>query len=225
MTRKVHASWIEHFKSVIGDTIFNDFYFNKWVIHQIMASSAKLKNYLPQTTLYKEPKDLFHFLKKHPKVMVKSINGSKIYKLERNENDLVFIHPKKNKSKVMSYQDSDQAYSLFKDYFKEGEFIIQESIELLTTHDRTIDFRVMMVKNECGQWELMGMFARQGKPGAVLSNIYPFVELGKETLQEVWDFSHVKVSMLLHEINQVAREAVQVNRSVWSSLCECKCRY
>lgn len=208
MTRKVPTAWIDHFKSVIGDTIFNDFYFNKWVIHQIMASSAKLKKYLPHTILYKEPNDLFHFFKKYPKVMMKSVNGSKIYKIERNQNGLVFINPKKNKSKVM--QDIDQAYSLFNEYFKEGEFIIQEAIELLTTHDRTIDFRVIMVKNESGLWKSMGMFARQGKPGAVLSNIYPFVELGKETLQEVWDFSHVKVSMLLKEINQVAQEAVQV---------------
>jgi hypothetical protein len=54
------------------------------------------------------------------------------------------------------------------------------------------------------------MFARKGKPGAVLSNIYPFVELGEETLREVWDLSYLKASMLTKEIYQVCIDAVKI---------------
>lgn len=210
MTKLVNTEWVEHFQSVIGNTVFNNFHFDKWKTHQILTSSPKLSKYVPETILYKSPQDLLNFLKKHSTIMIKSINGSAIFKVSRTKNSLVFTDPKKNETIIFDYKQIDQAYSWFKKYFRNGKFILQKSIELITTHERTIDFRVMMVKDGEGIWNMMGTFARQGKPGAVISSIYPYIELGEKTLQEVWDLGYSKTRMLLNEIFDVSIEAVEV---------------
>jgi hypothetical protein len=210
MAKNVSSEWVKHFQSLLGYTVFNNFNLNKWSIHKLLASSEELNEYLPFTKLYESPDDLFQFLKKHPNAMVKSIKGSSIYKISRKRENLNFINPKTNETKTLKYSDKDQAYSLFERYFKEREFIIQESVELITTHERTIDFRVIMIKNERFEWEVMGMFSRQGKPGTILSNIYPFVEPGETTILDVWDLGFLKTSMLIKEIHQVCFDTVNV---------------
>lgn len=213
MTKKASSRWIKHFQSIIGDTVFNNFDFNKWSIHKILEASYKVKDYLPHTILYESPEDLYVFLSKYPKAMVKSISTTKdsyIYKVSKEYDYIVITNPKKGESKRIKYSEKKQAYEVFSKYFKERECMIQQSIELLTTHNRTIDFRVIVIKNPDGKWQVMNMFARQGKPGHVVSNVYPFVELGKETLKEVWDLNDVKTAMLIKEISDKSREAVQV---------------
>ncbi|MDN3015349.1 YheC/YheD family protein [Paenibacillus sp. BSR1-1] len=213
LTKKASSKWIKHFQSVIGDAVFNDFHYNKWNIHKILESSYAVKDYLPHSILYESPEELYSFLEKYSKVMVKSISTSKesyIYKISKENNYIIFTNPQKGESKKIRFAEKDQVYEVFAKYFKAGEYMIQQSIELQTTHDRTIDFRVIVIKNPKGKWQAMNMFARQGKPGTVLSNIYPFVELGKETLKEVWDLNEVKTAMLVKEIADKSIEAVKV---------------
>ncbi|MGG3470588.1 YheC/YheD family protein [Neobacillus pocheonensis] len=213
LTKKASSKWIKHFKSIIGDAVFNDFHYNKWNIHKILKTSYNVKESLPHSILYESPDDLYSFLQRYSKIMVKSISTSKdssIYKISKENNYLVITHPQKGESKKIKFSEQEQVYELFSKYFKNGQYMIQQSIELQTTHDRTIDFRVIVIKNPDGKWQVMNMFARQGKPGTVLSNIYPYVELGKETLQEVWDLNDVKTAMMMKDISDKSIEAVRV---------------
>jgi hypothetical protein len=213
MSSKVSSAWIKHFQSVIGDSVFNDFYLNKWSIHEKLAAAGEVNDYLPYSILYESPQDLYSFLSKYPKAIVKSIsatNGASVYTISKEQSNIILTNPKKGETKVVSYHDKDQAYSLFKKYFREGKYMIQESIELLTTHNRTIDFRVILLKNPQGDWQVMGMFARQGKPGTNLSNIYPLIELGEVTLKEVWDLSELSTTLLIKQIYDIAIKAVKV---------------
>ena len=66
MTSSVSSAWIQHFKSVIGDTVFNDFFHTRWSIHKKLSNSIGVKCYLPDTNLYGSPQDLYYFLKKFP---------------------------------------------------------------------------------------------------------------------------------------------------------------
>jgi hypothetical protein len=212
-TRKASSKWIRHFQSVIGDRVFNDFNFNKWSIYKILETSFQVKDYLPHSTLYESPQDLYTFLTNYSKVIVKSISTSGdsfIYKISKEKDYIVITNPQKGESKRVKYSEQRKANELFAKYFKQGECMIQQSIELLTTHNRTIDFRVIIIKNQEGKWQVMNMFARQGKPGTLLSNIYPFVELGKETLKDVWDLDEVKTAMLIKDISDKSIEAVKV---------------
>lgn len=212
MTGTVSSKWVRHFQTVIGDCVFNDFYFNKWSIHKRLADAPQVKNYLPDSILYKTPENIHSFLQKYPNVIVKSINaskGSSIYKISLDGDQLLIDYPKKGKTNIINVQDREKALVFFKDYFAEREFMIQEVIDLISYENRAIDFRVIVVKNQQGKWGEMGIFARHGKPGSILSNISPIVKWGKGTLEQITKLSNSKTDSLLKEISTVAIESVK----------------
>lgn len=211
-TGTVSSEWIKHFQSVMGDSLFNDFYLNKWSIHKRLAVSPHVKAYLPSSILYEKPSDIYSFLNQYPNAIIKSINaskGSSIYKISTDEHNLVITYPKTGGTDKIKFNNRDEAYSLFKKYFEEREFMIQEALNLITCQNRTIDFRVITLKNQQGQWQVMGMFARHGQPGNILSNISPMVKLGEETLKKVLRLSDSNVEVFMQEIFHVAIEAAK----------------
>ncbi|MFC3885679.1 YheC/YheD family protein [Bacillus songklensis] len=211
-TGTVSSKWLKHFQSVMGDSLFNDFYFNKWSIHKRLAASPHVKAYLPPSILYEKPSDIYSFLKQYPNAIIKSINaskGSSIYKISTDGHNLVIACPKTGDINKIKFKNRDEAYSLFKKYFEEREFMIQEALDLITYQNRTIDFRVITLKNQQGQWQVMGVFARHGQPGNILSNISPLVKSGEKTLKEVLQLSNSKVKAFMQEISLVAIEAAK----------------
>ncbi|SFA86193.1 MULTISPECIES: YheC/YheD family protein [unclassified Bacillus (in: firmicutes)] len=211
-TGTVSSKWVKHFKSVIGDSVFNDFYFNKWDIHKTLEASSYLKNYLPVSTLYSSPHDIYSFLKHSPSMIVKSINaskGSSIYKISVDEKDLVITYPKTGQIDKIHLKNKDKGYSLFKRYFAKNEFMIQEALELITYQERTIDFRVIVIKNQNAHWQVMGIFARHGQPGNILSNLSPIVKSGEETIKEVLKLNDLDNKLLIQAISEIAIESVK----------------
>lgn len=177
-----------------------------------MATSSHVKTYLPPSILYEKPSDIYSFLKQYPNAIIKSINaskGSSIYKIATDENNLVIIYPKTGETHKIKFENRDEAYSLFHKYFEKREFMIQEALDLITYENRTIDFRVITLKNQQGQWQVMDAFSRHGQPGNILSNISPIVKLGEETLKEVLQLSHSNTEALMQKISHVAIEAVK----------------
>lgn len=211
-TGSADTKWISHFKSVMGNTVFNDFYFNKWSIHRRLASTPSLTKYLPVSILYESPDNLYSFLQQYPKCIVKSINASKgsaIYHLSLKDQHLTLSYPKKDESVKVNFKNKDDVYLLFNQYFKKDEYMIQEALNLITHQNRTIDFRVILLKNAVGEWQVMGMFARHGQPGSILSNLHPLVTAGESALKDALQLNNSNITGLKQEISHAAIEAVK----------------
>lgn len=212
LTGTASTKWIKHFQSVIGNTVFNDFHFNQWSMYKRLAASIEVKNFLPHTILYRTPQDLYSILLKYPNVYVKSISKNKkstVFAISKERDNLIITYPKKGKTRRINFYERNQAYSLFKKYFNSGEFIIQESIH--SNQIRSIDCKVMIIKNQQGQWQVMGMFARVEKPGSTTGNkkISLLVKMTKETLKETLQVSDLIASILIQEIFHIAGDAVK----------------
>ena len=50
-------------------------------------------------------------------------------------------------------------------------YIVQEQIDLLRLNNNIVDVRILVQKNDRGDWETTGMACRQGKRGSITSNI------------------------------------------------------
>lgn len=214
MTSSVSSAWIQHFQSIIGDTIFNDLHLNRWSIHKKFAASIGMKNYLPESVLYRSPQDLYLFLEKFPNVTVKSINTTDFSHMKvilKDMNNLVFSNPKESVTKNIKYSSRDQAYSIFSRYFKNGEYMIQESIDV--TGYRTIDFRIIIVKNQYGQWQAMGTFTRDRELGDRSRNLYPLISFGRDTIKELLQKSDLYASLVFQEIIHIGIDAVKALES------------
>lgn len=208
-TSSVGSKWIRHFKSIIGNSVFNDFYYNKWEMQRILAASIEVKNYLPESILYKSPRELYNFLKKFPNTIVKSKSGyvnPTHFHFKKEKNFIVFSSPFRGVIKKVYFNNKDQAYSLFDKYFKKGEYIVQELVN--SKYTQKIDFRLIMVRNGHGSWKVMGLYTKQKKSANEATNIYPVIKLEKQHLVESLQFSDLIASLLLTEIYHIAHEAV-----------------
>jgi hypothetical protein len=218
-TSSVSPDWIKHFKSILGETIFNDIPLNRWGTYKKLAASLEVKNYLPEAILYEDPHDLYYFLKKFFNVNVKAINTfnqSSRKVILRDSKTMVISNPLTNEMTNFKFSNKDQAYSIFNRYFNEVEYFIQESINV--SGYRTIELRVILVKNQQDQWQAMGIFTRDNKSGNDLRNMQPIVKLEKDRLKELLQKSDVYISMVYQELINIAIEGVKALENSGSHL-------
>ncbi|WP_045515747.1 YheC/YheD family protein [Neobacillus niacini] len=210
MTSSVSTAWIKHFKSIIGDVVFNDFFLNRSSIHKKLASSIGVKCYLPDTNLYGSPQDLYYFLKKFPNLTVKPLNSAnrQAYRvLLKDANSLGMTNLRNMETKNFNINNRDQAYSIFSKYFKEGEYIIQESIDV--TGYRTITIRIITVKDHSGQWKVMGSFTRGDQSEKNDGKLLPLVKFEKEMVKNFLQQSDLHASLTYEELHHIAIDTVK----------------
>jgi hypothetical protein len=179
-------------------------------IHKKLASSIGVKCYLPDTILYGSPQDLYYFLKKFPNLTVKPLNSanrSAIRVYLKNSNSLVISNLRTRETKSFNFNNRDQAYSIFKQYFKDGEYLIQESIDV--TGYRTISIRISTVKDQSGQWKAMGLFTRGDQSGENEGKLMPLVKFQKEMVSDFLQQSDLYASLTYQEIINIAIDTVK----------------
>lgn len=211
MTSSVSSKWMKHFKSILGNSIFNDFNYNNWEIEKLLSSSIEVKNYMPESILYQSPRELHNFLIKFRNVIVKPKNAfekSPPLLLSKQKYELVFSSPTKGILKVVPFHKKDQAYSTYERFLRKGDSIIQ-AIEG-SKDIRKINFRLIMVKNRQGTWQSMGMYTKKKVSISKMKKIYPVIKLEQKHLMEHLQFSNVITSMLLNEIYYIAYDALTV---------------
>ncbi|MEH7276817.1 YheC/YheD family protein [Neobacillus vireti] len=210
MTSSVSTAWIQHFQKILGDVVFNNFLFNRWSIHKKLASSIGVKCYLPDTNLYGSPQDLYYFLKKFPNLIVKPLNcanRSAINIILKDSTTLVITNLRKMESKTYKFYKRDQAYSIFSKYFKEGEFLIQESIDV--PGYRTITVRIITVKDQLGQWKAMELFTRGEQSEDHAGKIKPIVKFEKEMVRDFLQQSDLHASLTYQELIHISIDTLK----------------
>ncbi|MGO0062636.1 YheC/YheD family endospore coat-associated protein [Brevibacillus fluminis] len=203
----------DHFQSIMGDTVFNNFNYHKWKMHQLLQSSG-LGNYLPVSQLYRKSGDLLHFLQHHQQAYVKPIRGSQgksIWKIVRlNQGYLVRSRVEGNNRK--HFIATDQLFSTFvRKRLRPQTCMMQKAIRLFSANNRIFDFRVIMVKNQAGKWEDMGLITRYGKPGSIVSNIKAggSAETGERTLRQTFGLTEHKANRMRKKLSLLAHRVAR----------------
>lgn len=215
MTSSVSSAWIQHFKKILGDVVFNNFTLNRWSIHKKLASSIGVKCYLPDTNLYGSPQDLYYFLKKFPNVIVKPLNSanrSAINVILKDSTTLVITNLRKRETKNFKFNNRNQAYSIFSKYFKEGEYLIQESIDV--PGYRTLTVRMITVKDYLRQWKAMGLFTRGEQSEENAGKLQPLVKFEKEMVKEFLQQSDLLASLTYQELIHIATDTLKEIESI-----------
>lgn len=208
MTGSVSNKWIQHFQSVIGEKVFNNFDWNRWKMYKKLVDSIEIKHNLPHTILYENSEQLLSFLKKHPFAVVKSIYMSKsssTYTFSREGFYIVAKNMKNGRTTKIHCNKKDQVYDFFSRRFKEGKFIIQDLVNVNII--KTIHLQVHLIKNQYGEWENVGMF---GKQASFSKKLFPTVKIDKDTLKNGLRFSDVISEMILWEIQHIALDVIKV---------------
>lgn len=164
----------------IGPRLFNPFYLNKATIFQILGRDPQLAAYLPATQTVHTWDDVVQMLQRYGRIYLKPARGSLgNYTIE------VTIHRSHPGSPLYRYR-----YNLRKGRTRTGyarslegvrrvlspllsrrSYIAQQAIDLARYKGRPFDLRVLVQKDENGQWQFTGAAARVAGPGQITTHV------------------------------------------------------
>ncbi|MED4583175.1 YheC/YheD family protein [Brevibacillus choshinensis] len=188
----------------------------KWRVTELLANDARVKMWIPETYVY-SPEKLKTMLRQYPILYVKPGNGTggkSILKVSaRGKRYELQGRDKRYARKNASLQRAEEVNKWVRKWVTEqrisnGNFLVQQGLNLELLPNRVTDIRLLIQKNEKGQWSVTGCGVRMGESGSSTSNLHgggraiPFHRLvtkrfGEERAQQILRECH-------HMAHQVA---------------------
>lgn len=212
--RKITISdeWQNHFLSVIGDTVFNNYFFDKWDMYRWFSKELNLLPHIPETTLFEEKRNITEMLEKYNVLYIKPSQGMKgtgIVKVIKENQKITFMHRADDKNIEVTTEGENDFKAIVGKLFEPGNYIIQQGLELISFKGGIVDFRCAMQKNEAFEWVCNGIFARTGAKESIVSNIsdggtaLPSLEL----MKEIFNLSEIEAFNMKNSIISVCSKA------------------
>lgn len=162
-------------KSRYNSVVFNEKYLNKTEVFQALKKEQGLLALLPESYHFKNYSMLKSMLARHSTVFLKPITGSLgkgIFRIARlsNENYQCSYNTSLGVHKK-NYSGLTQLFSSISAKLKHQSFQIQQGLKLIEVNGRPVDFRVLVQRNELGEWSLTSIVARTAGQHNFVSNL------------------------------------------------------
>lgn len=148
--------------------------FNKWHIYNILQSStsSELTNFIPETRLFNE-KNLFDLLNKHDAVFLKPCYGSfgdDIFRIRYDKDNKEYhIHTTITTPKF-SFEDPTMFFKKIKGLIGRKIYIVQSEIPMKKLNKDLFDIRMILQKDNSGQWGITTAFSRITPNRSIITN-------------------------------------------------------
>ncbi|KAA0546554.1 YheC/YheD family protein [Bacillus sp. BGMRC 2118] len=158
-----------------GYIVYNSFPFKngKWLMYEMLKNDPELAKHLPKTVEANE-ENIKLMMTKFSKLFIKPCHssiGKGIMYMERIEMDTWLLH----------YRDQDQQWQetyfstilprILLEAISSRPFIVQETIPLATYEGRTFDTRVIVQRDQYGDWSITGMVGKLAQEGHSITNV------------------------------------------------------
>jgi glutathione synthase/RimK-type ligase-like ATP-grasp enzyme len=164
---------------------FNDRFLSKWEVYQHLMLEKQVHPFLPETQILSQ-ESLFELINKYETVFIKPIHGSQgknIIKLKKDHDsfsckssqDRFFDLP------IKKFENSGLFFQL-KPLLQNKIYIVQQGIPLAEYQDRTMDFRVLVHKNQEYKWDITSLVARISAEQQFVSNLAKGGEMMKPNI-------------------------------------------
>ncbi|MBS4172205.1 YheC/YheD family protein [Bacillus sp. FJAT-49736] len=163
-----------YLKSLYGSRFFNSAYINKWKMHNLLSLNEDILPHLPKTFLYEEPLDILKYLKKFQTVYVKPLSGLKGRGVEKfivEPNKFCVKFRKNTENLAIEFFSEKDLLNYVETKFISKKYIIQEGLNIEIEKNHLIDFRIVLIKDQSGQWQDVGMVGKKGVEESVVSNL------------------------------------------------------
>lgn len=160
----------------LGIKFLNPLMAGKWVTYQTLSSNPSLADYLPDTRLLTDFRVVEAMVKKYQTVYLKPVIGSKgknIIRVTRNRQTqgYQYQYQKNRKTYRGTAANINQLKTALRIVMNKRNYLVQQGINLLTYQGHITDVRVIVQKNDMGQWAVTGIGCRMGPTGSITSNI------------------------------------------------------
>ncbi|GED68287.1 hypothetical protein BRE01_19890 [Brevibacillus reuszeri] len=155
--------------------MFNQGFFNKWGVHQLLYPNPEVNEHIPETYTSPSLVTVRNLLRKYPIVYLKPKNGSlgygivKVVKQNSGGYDASYHNGSGNVKRHFA-----KLSSLYQHVFRSrrvSAYLAQQGIPLMTFHGRPFDFRVHLHKNQQNEWVVSCTAAKVAGSGSVTTHV------------------------------------------------------
>jgi hypothetical protein len=196
----------------------NSTYTNKWNATQLFKKDIRVSRWIPETVEY-TPENLRLMLKKYPLLIIKPGNGTggkSIIKITRTNSGYQILGSDKNlRRKNVECKSFSSLITWVNKWtvdekIRNGNFMIQQCLDLELVPGRVADTRLLIQKNERGQWDVTGLGIRVGRKNSPISNLHGggIAASCEDVLSR--KFNSARKQEILQECHELANQVVNV---------------
>jgi YheC/D like ATP-grasp len=181
---------------------------NKWHLYEKLNKTS-LAPYMPETSLIVDGNDLLNLLTKHTDIIIKPVDGAHgfaVYHLVARPHEILVRTTKKQEIIEQSFPSNEVFLKWADHILKLHTFICQKRLLNLTKGDAPFDMRILLNKDDAGEWREFQRAIRVGEENGILTNInrgasYLSYSDWKNTHDSIsWDFIEEELTSILEEI-------------------------
>lgn len=152
---------------------FNQSFFNKWRVYEMLADNPSISSYLPETRLLNQA-NLQEMTGRYRVLYIKPANGSLgqgIIKTYSKGDGRIYYSTHSGRKQNWSADHAAQFLEKTKAYRKKRTYIVQQGIDLAKYKESAFDIRIIFQKNGEGKWLIGKKFIRVAARGSSISNL------------------------------------------------------
>lgn len=159
-----------------GCQIFNQGFFDKWVIHRLLSQHPVTHFWIPETFLAPSLKTIEDMLERHHIVYLKPSRGSLglgILRITKPPDHSYLCRFHSRRTVLHRFERLDQLLHHHFGHQPERfrNYLVQQNIALIRYNGRPMDFRVHMHKNRQGVWKAVALGCKIAGPGSITTHI------------------------------------------------------
>lgn len=206
----------------------NNRFTNKWNITRMFLEDEKIRRWMPETVQYSGD-NLSSMLEKHSLLYIKPGNGtagSSIVKLTDTGKGYEMLGRSRDLSKKRAVAKKLSSVKGWLDRWtvqeriRDGNFMIQQGLNLELVPERVTDTRLLIQKDEEGNWDVTGMGMRVGPKGSSTSNLHGGGSAVSFDELIVKKFGEQKAQEIRQECEELAFEVVKSIEKHFGSMME-----
>ncbi|MBB5173258.1 YheC/YheD family protein [Texcoconibacillus texcoconensis] len=171
-----------------GTCLFNDSFINKSTINEILQNEDCLTPYVPDTRPIKNEEDLYDMLSKYDELILKPIDGHEgkgIFLVRKRENALHVTYPSHSQYDNYTFSSKQSFFKAFSNRLNYQSYIAQQHLHLQRLDGRSIDYRLLCIKDQTEAWNVVSGVARIANWNSIVSNLSKGGE--KQRIKDVLD--------------------------------------
>jgi glutathione synthase/RimK-type ligase-like ATP-grasp enzyme len=161
----------------LGIPVFNPPLGSKDILADWLQGYPKLWQHHPETVRWRREEEVLKFLVRHPSAYLKPVQGSAgqgILEIRPQEGGYFVRAAKYGRTKktLARHLTHRELLRFLQRERRQGRFILQAGVELLHIEAGKVDLRTHLQRNLKGEWELVDLIVKRGRPGSIVSNYH-----------------------------------------------------
>ncbi|MDR6226656.1 YheC/YheD family endospore coat-associated protein [Desmospora profundinema] len=154
--------------------LFNPGFFDKWTLYTYLERSPKLRALLPDTAAWGNPEDFRRLASRHDTLFLKPTDGKAgkgMIRIRKRGNRYEVIHQHTNPPAIYtcaSWRDLSQRVNSL---VRSKKYVVQQGVALARYQGRPFDLRLLVQKDQQGEWACTGIGIRVAGSRAISTHV------------------------------------------------------